>query len=153
MPNNVKLCLTHFSKGAKNCAGGRYAHAKPPCVPLVTGPAIRNLKASVFWPRNDKAHAELRLFYQSVYQPPAFRHSWALSQGTWSSRPTAVYCHLLVAYTYLNNFQRKVYQTSWQIQIRPRQSNCHLFINFLSCLFVAWNCYCLRSKPLQPLRW
>jgi len=42
---------------------------------------LRYLKAPVSWPQSDKAHAELRLLYQSVYQSPR-SHSVARNINT-----------------------------------------------------------------------
>ena len=61
--------------------------------------ALRFLKVKTFVlrPQSDKAHAELRFLYQSVYQPPwsAFRHSWIPPQeSTWTPPPATVYCCL-----------------------------------------------------------
>jgi len=68
---------------------------------ILTLIALRYLKVLVLWPQSDKGHAELRLLYQSVNQSPCsvFRHSWIPLQGTWTSRPAAVYCRLLTANT------------------------------------------------------
>jgi len=64
---------------------------------------LRFLKAHVLWPQSDKAHVQLRLLYQSVYQflCSNFGHSWIPPQGTWTSSPAAVYFRTLAEYTAL----------------------------------------------------
>jgi len=69
---------------------------------------LHSLKAPVSSPRSSKAHAELRLLYQSVYQPlfSDFRHSWTPPQGTWMSPPSAVNFRSLAENTALGRLKR-----------------------------------------------
>ena len=65
---------------------------------------LRWMKYPALSLRNDKAHAMLRLLYQSMYQYScsAFRLSWIPPWGAWTSQPAAVCRRSLLAGTGLS---------------------------------------------------
>ena len=103
IPSLPFILLTLFFQPSPKIYGHRWGSEQKQILKLK---ALRSLKSPVSQPLCHKAHAELRLLYQSVHRSICsdIRHSWIPFQGAWTSPPAAVFFRSLAGNTALGVF-------------------------------------------------